>query len=245
MRSSRIYLPSLAATGALLLSACGTTSTRALPQYEPPLAKTDFQNVRTTAYTHTESDHREYTNHNALGGELHAAGPPIHRAEAVARATLAYEAPRAIPVDETASYSPQLQPFSMDETRTRTAKRATKPTRNVKHAVAISRPPQIGSAAADWSRWPAGTVFRLLSTGQNYRVEDYGWALSGRNTIDLYMATQAEMNAWGARQEPIQILRWGDSEESLRHLLPHQDYRHIRRMVLELQGNEEAAAQLQ
>jgi hypothetical protein len=32
-----------------------------------------------TAYTHTESDHREYSN-NALGGELHAAGPPIHRA---------------------------------------------------------------------------------------------------------------------------------------------------------------------
>src|SRR5439155_12591826 len=138
----------------VFLSACGTTE-RALPPYERPLGKTDFQNVRTTAYTHTEADHREYSNHNALGGELHAAGPPIHRAEAVARATLAYEAPRAIPVDETASYSPQLQPFSMDETRTRTAKRATKPTRNVKHAVAISRPPQIGSAAADWSRWPA------------------------------------------------------------------------------------------
>jgi hypothetical protein len=31
----------------------------------------------------------------------------------------------------------------------------------------------------------------------------------------------------------------------LRLLAPHQDYRHIRRMVLELQGNEEAAAQLQ
>src|SRR5437763_15001272 len=72
--------------GALFLSACGTTRTRALPQYEPPLAKTGFQNVRTTAYTHTESDHREYSNHNALGGELHAAGPPIPRAENVLRA---------------------------------------------------------------------------------------------------------------------------------------------------------------
>ena len=55
------------------------------------------------------------------------------------------------------------------------------------------------AAAADWSRWPAGTVFRLLSTGQNYRVEDYGWALSGRNTIDLYMANQREMAAWKHR----------------------------------------------
>ena len=68
----------------VLLSACGTT-VRALPPYERPLAKTDFQNVRTTAYTHTESDHREYSNHNALGGELRAAGSPIHRAEAVRR----------------------------------------------------------------------------------------------------------------------------------------------------------------
>ncbi len=228
----------------ILLTACGTTH-HPLPAYEAPLAKTDFQHVRTTAYTHTEADHREYSNHNALGGELHAAGAPIHRAEAVARATLAYEAPRAIPVDETASYSPQLQPFSMDETRTRTTKRPTKPTRNAKRAVAISKPPQIGSAAADWSRWPAGTVFRLLSTGQNYRVEDYGWALSGRNTIDLYMANQREMNSWGARQETIEILRWGDRQESLQFLRRHQDYRHIKRMVLELEGREREAAALQ
>ena len=229
----------------VLLSACGTTE-RALPAYERPLSKTDFQNVRTTAYTHTESDHREYSNHNALGGELHAADPPIHRAEAVTRATLAYEVPRAVPVDETASHSPQLQPFSMEETRTvtRTSKHAAQTPRSVKRAVTISRPPQIGSAAADWSRWPAGTVFRLLSTGQSYRVEDYGWALSGRNTIDLYMANQREMNSWGARQEAIEILKWGNPEESLQFLRRHQDYRHIKRMVLELEGRDKEAAKL-
>src|SRR5207302_3337401 len=133
--------------------ACGTTE-RALPPYERPLTKTDFQNVRTTAYTHTESDHREYSNHNALGGELHAAGPAIHRAEVVTRATLAYEAPRAIPVDENGSYSPPLQRFSMqDRSGSRRSTRLAKPTRNVKRAVAVSKPPQIGSAAADWSRW--------------------------------------------------------------------------------------------
>jgi len=229
----------------VFLSGCGTTQ-RALPAYERPLAKTGFQNVRTTAYTHTESDHREYSNHNALGGELHAAGPPIHRADAVARATLAYEVPRAIPVDKTGSYSPQLQPFSMEETRTvtRTTKRTTKTTRSAKRAVAVSRPPQIGSAAADWSRWPAGTVFRLLSTGQNYRVEDYGWALSGRNTIDLYMANQREMNSWGARQETIEVLKWGDPQESLQFLRSHQNYRHIKRMVFELEGRDKEAAAL-
>ena len=230
----------------ILLTACGTTHHHPLPAYEPPLSKTNFQHVRTTAYTHTESDHRQYSNRNALGGELRAAGPAIHRAEIVTRATLAYEVPRAIPVDESASYSPTLQRFSMEERRTvtRTTKRPAKPTRNVKRAVAVSKPPQIGSAAADWSRWPAGTVFRLLSTGQNYRVEDYGWALSGRNTIDLYMANQREMNTWGARPETIEILKWGDPQESLQFLRRHQDYRHIKRMVLELEGREKEAASL-
>ena len=123
-------------------------------------------------------------------------------------------------------------------------KRAPRATRAVRRAVVVSRPPQIGSAAADWSRWPAGTVFRLLSTGQNYRVEDYGWALSGRNTIDLYMANQREMNVWGARQETIEILKWGDPRESLHFLHRHQDYRHIKRMVLELEGREKEAASL-
>ena len=229
----------------MLLTACGTTH-HALPAYEQPLAKTNFQHVRTTAYTHTESDHRQYSNHNALGGELRAAGPAIHRAEVVTRATLAYEVQRAIPVNESSSYSPPLQRFSMEERQPVTPgpKRAPRTTRAVKRAVVVSRPPQIGSAAADWSRWPAGTVFRLLSTGQNYRVEDYGWALSGRNTIDLYMANQREMNNWGAREEAIEVLKWGDPEESLQFLRRHQDYRHIKRMVLELEGREKEAASL-
>lgn len=241
----------------ILLTGCGTTHhISALPTYEPPLTKANFQHVRTTAYTHTEADHRQYSNRNALGGELHAASPAIHRAEVVTSGTLAYEVQRAIPVDQSDSYSPPLQRFSIDERQpvtpgpkraprtTRAAKRPAKQTRNVKRAVAVSKPPQIGSAAADWSRWPAGTVFRLLSTGQNYRVEDYGWALSGRNTIDLYMANQHEMNNWGAREEAIEVLQWGDPQESLRFLRRHQDYRHIKRMVLELEGREKEAASL-
>jgi 3D (Asp-Asp-Asp) domain-containing protein len=241
--------------GAILLSACGTTRSRVLPAYEPPLARSDFQTVRTTAYTHTESDHLQFTNHNALGGELQAAGPPIHRAENT-RLPLEIESDYRV-----ASYTPPPQPFSMNDDAPKARPAVGKPppvstttitTRTVKvvrgKRVVVrgkAQPPKIGSAAADWSRWPSGTTFRLLSTGQIYRVDDYGWALSGRNTIDLYMATPAEMNAWGAREEPIQVLRWGDRDESLRFLIRHQDYKHIRRMVLELQGNEEAAAQLQ
>jgi 3D (Asp-Asp-Asp) domain-containing protein len=237
----------------ILLSACGTTSTRALPAYEAPIAKTDFQNVRTTAYTHTEADHTQYGARNALGGELHAAGPAIHRAENVKRAGTISDSDD-VDVINISNTDAKLQPFSMQETKkatrtttTTSTARVTKtaPMRGAKRAVAVSKPSKIGSAAADWSRWPMGTTFRLLSTGQVYRVEDYGWALSGRNTIDLYMANQRDMNTWGARQEPIQILRWGDSQQSLQVLQSHTDYKHIKRMVLELQGRNEEAASLQ
>ena len=223
----------------IVLAGCGTTS-RPLPLYEAPLAKTDFQTVRTTAYTHTEADHRAYTNHNALGGELRAAGPAIRRVEVT---------PRAIPLDadeesdyQTVSYSSApRQPFSLDERKS--SRRKTRSARGAKRASAIAKP-RIGSAAADWSRWPAGTTFRLLSTGQIYKVDDYGWALSGRNTIDLYMATPREMNEWGARAEPIQILQWGDPGESLRFLERHQEHPHIKRMVFELRGDERGAARM-
>jgi 3D (Asp-Asp-Asp) domain-containing protein len=230
----------------VLLTACGTTR-HPLPQYEPPMARSDFQHVRTTAYTDTEADHREFTNHNALGGELHAAGPPIHRAENVARA-ISVDAVEDIEVRRVSNSGATLQPFSLEETRTTTRAttktRITKTTRGPKHAIAVAKPPPIGSAAADWSRWPVGTTFRLLSTGQMYRVDDYGWALSGRNTIDLYMANRRDMNSWGARQETIQILQWGDPQQSLQFLQSHQDYRHIKRMVLELEGRHHEAASL-
>jgi 3D (Asp-Asp-Asp) domain-containing protein len=242
-----LALAVLTALIAIFLSACESTGvgSRGLPTYEPPLAKSNFQSVRTTAYTHTEADHIEYSNHNALGGELQAASAPIHQAQNTGRARPA----REIADYQLAAYSSSgvhLQPFSTDEDRTITrTTRVAKTTRSGKKITAQkTKPLRIGSAAADWSRWPAGTTFRLLSTGQTYRVDDYGWALSGRNTIDLYVSTPQEMNAWGAREEPIQILHWGDTEQSLRLLEAKQNYKHIRRMVLELRGNEQEAAAL-
>lgn len=235
----------------LLFTSCETTRTRALPAYEPPLTRTEFQNVRTTAYTHTEADHTQYGARNALGGELHAAGPAIHRAENVSRALAVSDSDDSEFI-RVSNSGPALQPFLVEETKTTTRvttttriTRAAKVSRLARRAGAVRRPPKIGSAAADWSRWPMGTTFRLLSTGQIYRVEDYGWALSGRNTIDLYMANRRDMNSWGARQEPIQVLRWGDPQQSLQFLQSHQDYKHIKRMVLELEGHEQDAAALQ
>jgi 3D (Asp-Asp-Asp) domain-containing protein len=214
-----------------------------LPAYETPIAKNEFQTVRTTAYTHTESDHLAYTNHNALGGQLRAATGGSRRAEYVAR---------AFPVDsesasefQRASYSNQsAQSFLTPQKKKVTKWVKTKHGRKKVTVTEIIRP-VIGSAAADWSRWPAGTTFRVLSTGQVYKVDDYGWALSGRNTIDLYMGTRGDMNAWGLREERIQILRWGSSHESLQVLNGRQGYKHIRRMVLELNGQDQDAAALQ
>ena len=243
----------------ILLSGCETGgSARALPAYEAPIAKAEFQHVRTTAYTHTEADHTQYGARNALGGQLRPAGPAFRSAENVRRAGAISDSDD-VDVINISSSDVKLEKFSMDKpkkttratttttvTTTRVAKAKPVITRGGKRAVAATTSlPRIGSAAADWSRWPMGTTFRLLSTGQMYRVEDYGWALSGRNTIDLYMANQRDMNAWGARQEPIQVLHWGDPQESLQFLRGHQDYKHIKRMVLELQGRDQDAAALQ
>jgi len=123
--------------------------------------------IRTTAYTHTESDHTRYGASNALGGQLKSGG--------------------------------------------------------------------INSAAADWSRFPAGTVFRIVATGEIFEVDDIGWMLAGTNTIDLYKPTHRDMNDWGVRRVTIEILQWGDVKGSYRTLKPREKYRHVKRMVRQIE----------
>ena len=139
---------------------------RSLPAYENPIARTQFQRVRTTAYTHTESDHLRHGCQTCIG------------------TTLRYDA--------------------------------------------------VHSAAADWSRWPLGTTFRILETGEICKVDDIGWALSGRNTIDLYKPTRDAMNAWGTRTVNIEILNWGDDREALDILRKRSKFRHVQRMIHDL-----------
>jgi len=123
--------------------------------------------LRTTAYTHTESDHARYGARNALGGSLKSGA--------------------------------------------------------------------INSAAADWSRFPAGTVFRIVATGEIYEVDDIGWMLAGTNTVDLYKPTRRDMNAWGVRRVTIEILQWGDIKASYRVLKPREKFRHVKRMVRQME----------
>lgn len=87
------------------------------------------------------------------------------------------------------------------------------------------------SAAADWSWLPAGTKFRIVETGEDYVIEDYGSALIGKYTIDLYKSTRSAMNAWGVRYVNIEITEMGSYPVSLAVLIPRQKYGHVRAMV--------------
>jgi len=160
-------LVSLAAlVASFLLVGCAE---RSLPEYEAPLKRSAYMKIRTTAYTHTESDHIKYAASSALGTPLQSGS--------------------------------------------------------------------IRSAAGDWARWPVGTKFMIVATGQIYQIDDYGWALPGRNTIDLYCPSRSEMNEWGVRRVTIQILEWGDPWRSYHVLKPRSENSsnaHVRRMMTEI-----------
>jgi 3D (Asp-Asp-Asp) domain-containing protein len=94
---------------------------------------------------------------------------------------------------------------------------------------------QIMSAASDWSRFPLGTRFRIVDTSEQYIIDDYGTALVGTNTIDLYKKTRLEMKRWGVRQVDIDILEWGSEEQSLKILGPRAKHKCVQRMILALQ----------
>ena len=58
-------------------------------------------------------------------------------------------------------------------------------------------------------------------------IDDYGGALVGTNTIDLYKTSRADMKRWGVRHVDIDILQWGSSEQSLKVLRrPRQKHCH-------------------
>jgi len=86
----------------------------------------------------------------------------------------------------------------------------------------------------------------MAETGRTYVIEDYGSALVGKKTIDLYMPTRAAMRAWGARFVNIEILEWGSRAMSLKLLEPRQKAGYVRTMVagLRKQGGKEGSPSL-
>jgi 3D (Asp-Asp-Asp) domain-containing protein len=101
------------------------------------------------------------------------------------------------------------------------------------------------SAASDWSWMPLGTRFKMLDSGRTYIIEDYGSALVGKQTVDLYVPTRGEMNQWGVRNVEIEIIEWGSKAMSLKLLAPRARHDHVARMCSQLrsQGVELAASQ--
>src|SRR6516162_11066609 len=91
------------------------------------------------------------------------------------------------------------------------------------------------SAASDWSRYPLGTRFRLVDTSEEYIIDDYGNALVGTDTIDLYKTTRSEVRNWGVRYVDIDVLQWGSDEESLKVLTPRCKHNCVRKMVAALE----------
>lgn len=128
-----------------------------------------IQGVRTTAYTHTETDHLRYGTRTAAGTQLKFGS--------------------------------------------------------------------IRSAAADWSVYPVGTVFQIEGSTALYIVEDYGSALVGTRTIDLYKPDQSRVNTWGVRRVNIKIIKWGSFSKSLAILKPRESKAsHVRQMVARLEA---------
>jgi 3D (Asp-Asp-Asp) domain-containing protein len=93
----------------------------------------------------------------------------------------------------------------------------------------------VRSAASDWSRFPLGTRFRIVGATEEYIIDDYGTALVGTNTIDLYKPSRLEMKRWGVRHVNIDVLQWGSREESLKVLAPRSKHRIVRKMMVALQ----------
>lgn len=90
----------------------------------------------------------------------------------------------------------------------------------------------VRSAAADWSVYPVGTEFKIEGEPYVYQVDDYGSALVGTQTIDLYRPSKTSMNQWGARQVNIKVLKWGSFDQSLAIMKPRVGIKpHIRQMV--------------
>lgn len=154
---------------ALLVTLLGTSCSSSSPSKGRVVTSkgTRITSVRTTAYTHSESDHIQYGARTAVGSDLKFGN--------------------------------------------------------------------VRSAAADWSVYPVGTIFQIEGTPYIYQVDDYGSALVGTNTIDIYQPTRAHMNAWGVRNVNIRVLRWGSRSKSLAIMKDRTKYDHVRRMVQRMQ----------
>lgn len=89
---------------------------------------------------------------------------------------------------------------------------------------------RVRSAAADWSVYPVGTVFKVRGLPCHYVVDDYGSALAGTQTVDMFMPNEAWMRAWGTRKVELTVVRWGSFTRSAELLAKRLQHPHCRQM---------------
>ncbi len=92
----------------------------------------------------------------------------------------------------------------------------------------------IRSVSCDWSFLAVDTEFRIEGQPYIYRVDDYGRALVGTETIDLYFPTKKQMKEWGVKKVRIIITKRGDELKSWRILQSRKQFAHVRRMILSI-----------
>ena len=72
------------------------------------------------------------------------------------------------------------------------------------------------------------------------KIDDYGSALIGTGTIDLYKTNRLAMRKWGVRSVDIDVIEWGSKEKSLQVLAPRRKIPASARMILALSKNASA-----
>ena len=90
---------------------------------------------------------------------------------------------------------------------------------------------RVRSAAADWSFYPVGTTFRIKGLPYLYVVDDYGSALAGTGTIDIYKPSKDVMQLWGRRSVELTIVQWGSFNRSAELLKQRTSFGHCRQML--------------
>ncbi len=90
---------------------------------------------------------------------------------------------------------------------------------------------RVRSAAADWSFYPVGTTFRIKGLPYLYVIDDYGSALTGTGTVDLYKPNKDVMNLWGRRNVEITIVQWGSFTRSAEILRQRTKHAHCAQML--------------
>lgn len=102
---------------------------------------------------------------------------------------------------------------------------------------------EVRSAAADWSKYPLGTKFKIEGLPYTYVVDDYGSALCGTETIDIYKPDLGGIGQWGVRNLPVRVLEWGSFEASaeiLRGRTHVKHAHHVRTMLSEIEKKGKA-----